>query len=130
MALVQSQDFGVGVRLIGHVPAADLPALYSAAAAFVLPSRYEGFGIPLLEAMGCGAPAIATKVSSLPEVLGDAGLLVDPDSSHELAEALARVLGDEDLAARLRGRGLARAAEFTWERAARATLQVYREAAG
>ena len=119
-----------GLRILGELPDEALPDLYSRALAFVYPSHYEGFGIPLLEAMGCGAPAIATNVSSLPEVLGDAGLLVDSDSPHELAEALARVLGDDDLAARLRGRGLARAAEFTWERAARATLQVYREAAG
>lgn len=114
---------------LGRVPEADLPALYSAAAAFVFPSLYEGFGLPVLEAMACGAPVICSAVSSLPETAGDAALLVDPTDVDALAAALARVLVEPGLAADLRARGFAQAARFTWERTAAETLSMYRQVA-
>ena len=103
----------------------DLAALYSSAMALVLPSHYEGFGLPVLEAMSCGAPVVISDRGSLPEIAGGAALVVDPDDAHALAEAMKRATGDADLRARLRERGLARAAEFGWERCARETLAVY-----
>lgn len=116
------------VRFTGYLDDADLPALYSAAAAFVFPSLYEGFGLPPLEAMACGAPVITSNVSSLPEVVGDAALLADPRSIDELTDAICRVLDDPTLAQTLRRRGQARAQHFTWSRAARETLAVYQQA--
>ena len=117
------------LHVLGFVPDDDLPALLTAAEVFVFPSLYEGFGLPPLEAMACGTPVVASDSSSLPEVLGDAALLVPPGDVAALAGALARLLDDGALRARLRERGLARAASFTWERTARATLAAYREAA-
>jgi glycosyltransferase involved in cell wall biosynthesis len=110
---------------LGYVPEVDLPALYSAARAFVFPSLYEGFGLPPLEAMACGTPVVCSNTSSIPEVVGEAALTVDPYNIEALAAALQRVLKDEPLRAELRARGLARAAAFTWERVARETLRVY-----
>jgi glycosyltransferase involved in cell wall biosynthesis len=118
------------VRFTGYLDDADLPALYSAAEAFVFPSLYEGFGLPPLEAMACGAPVIASNASSLPEVVGSAALLVDPHDSGALAAAIERVLGDQPLRDDLRRRGLARAAQFGWARAAQETLAAYRQAIG
>lgn len=109
----------------GFVPDADLPAFYSGAQALAFPSLYEGFGLPLLEAFGCGTPVVCSDVSSLPEIAGDAALLVDPTDEAALTEALRRLLTDADLRADLRERGLRRAAEFSWARAAQATLAVY-----
>jgi glycosyltransferase involved in cell wall biosynthesis len=117
------------VRVLEYVPAADLPALYTGAAAFVFPSLAEGFGMPVLEAMACGTPVIAAGVTALPEVVGSAGLLVDPTDVHELAAAIAEVLGDSALRGALAARGRARAAGFSWERAARETVAVYEAAA-
>lgn len=116
------------VRFTGYLDDADLPALYSAARAFVFPSLYEGFGLPPLEAMACGAPVITSNVSSLPEVVGDAALLADPYNIDELSSAICRVLEDAALAQTLRVRGQARAQGFTWTRAARETLTVYQQA--
>ena len=116
------------VQMIGYVDAADLPALYGAATAFVYPSLFEGFGLPPLEAMACGTPVVCSNTSSLPEVVGEAALTVDPRSPAELAAALRRVLDDAELRARLRAAGLERAALFSWERTARETLEVYHEA--
>jgi glycosyltransferase involved in cell wall biosynthesis len=111
----------------GFVPDDDLPALYGGADLFLFPSLYEGFGLPPLEAMACGAPVVCSDVSSLPEVVGDAALLVPPLEVRAWAEALRRLLGDADLRADLRARGLARAREFSWARAARATVEVYQQ---
>jgi glycosyltransferase involved in cell wall biosynthesis len=105
------------VRYLGRVSDDELVELYRGAAAYVDTSRYEGFGFQVLEAMACGAPVIATGGTSIPEIVGDAGVVCAPD---ELAEQLRRVLGDDALAAELRAKGLARAAQFSWERVARA----------
>ncbi len=112
------------VRFPGYVPDADLPALLSGALAFVFPSLHEGFGMPVLEAMACGAPVLTSTTSALPEVAGDAALLVDPCDTDAIAAALRRLAADAPLRASLRARGLERAAGFTWERTARETLDV------
>jgi glycosyltransferase involved in cell wall biosynthesis len=125
--VAQAERLGERVRLLGPVPAADLPALYAAATAFVYPSLYEGFGLPPLEAMAAGTPVIAAKASCLPEVLGDAALFVPPEDETGLTEALRTVLADPVLRDDLRARGLAHAATFSWERTAAATLAIYRE---
>ena len=118
------------VIFTGYVPDEDLPYLYNGASLFAYPSFYEGFGLPPLEAMACGCPVVTSNTSSLPEVVGDAGLMVDPLRSDELAGAMARVLEDSDLAAAMRTKGLARAATFSWERCARETLSIYRDVTG
>lgn len=114
------------VHFLGFVEEALLPALYRRAALFAFPSLYEGFGFPPLEAMASGVPVIASNASSLPEVVGDAGLLVDPMDVDALADAMRRGLEDAAVRADLRRRGLARAAEFTWRRAGEELLQQYR----
>jgi alpha-1,3-rhamnosyl/mannosyltransferase len=113
------------IRLPGYVPDDDLAALYSGADVFVFPSIHEGFGLPVIEAMACGAPVICSDRSALPEITDGAAILVDPGDRAALTRAIARVLDDHSLQAQLRARGLARAAAFTWERTARATLAVY-----
>jgi glycosyltransferase involved in cell wall biosynthesis len=107
-----------------------LLALYRSAAALVYPSRYEGFGLPLLEAMACGTPVIAARTSAIPEVVGDAGVLLDPDDEGAWAAEIERVLDDAGHRDRLRDRGLARVREFSWQRAARETAAVYRSLLG
>lgn len=108
-----------------NIQASDLPAVYNAAVALVLPSYYEGFGLPALEAMACGTPAIVSDRSSLPEVVGEAGLLVDPDDPATIAESVRRLMDDSQLREHLRTAGLARAATFTWRRTAEIVHQVY-----
>jgi glycosyltransferase involved in cell wall biosynthesis len=117
------------VTLTGFVSDADLAALYAGCAAFAYPSLYEGFGLPVLEAMSAGAPVITSSESSLPEVAGDAALLVDPLDVGAISEALRRVLTDEALADSLRARGRGRAAEFSWSRTATETLTLLRQLA-
>ncbi|NTV65366.1 MAG: glycosyltransferase family 4 protein [Oscillochloris sp.] len=117
------------VHFSGYLPDEDLPTLLSGALAFVFPSLYEGFGMPVLEAMACGTPVLTSSTSSLPEVAGDAALLVDPIDTDAIAAGLVRLVSDPALRAELRARGLARAATFTWERCARETLAVLRESA-
>jgi glycosyltransferase involved in cell wall biosynthesis len=117
------------VRFLGPVPDADLPALYADAHAFVFPSLWEGFGLPVLEAMAAGAPVVASRRGALPELTAGAALLVEPEPAP-LADALGQVLGDGGLRARLREAGLARARAFSWERTATETLAVYRAAGG
>jgi glycosyltransferase involved in cell wall biosynthesis len=116
------------VDFTGYVENADLPALYSCAEAFVFPSLYEGFGLPPLEAMACDTPVITSRSSSLPEVVGDAALLVDPYDVAELASAIAQVLDDPALRASLRQRGHRRVAQFTWQHTARETITAYKRA--
>lgn len=113
------------VDFLGFVPDEDLPALYAAADAFVFPSLYEGFGLPPLEAMACGAPVVCSNASSLPEVVGNAALLVDPKNVAEIVAAIERLLTDRALRDELRAKGMKQAAKFSWERAARETLGVY-----
>jgi glycosyltransferase involved in cell wall biosynthesis len=112
-----------------YVAEDDLPALYSGAVAFVFPSLYEGFGLPALEAMACGTPVITSNTTSLPEVVGDAALTVDPTDADRLCEAMATILSDHSLRKELSGRGLARAAEFSWKKCAELTARVYHIAA-
>lgn len=116
------------VVFTGYVPAEDLPSFYSGADLFVYPALYEGFGLPPLEAMACGTPVVASNTASLPEVLGDAAWLIDPRDIGGLASAIRRVLGDPALARRLSNLGLAHAKQFSWDRTARQTVEVYREA--
>jgi alpha-1,3-rhamnosyl/mannosyltransferase len=114
------------VRFLGFAP--NLPALYNGAAALAYPSRFEGFGLPPLEAMACGCPVVAADATSLPEVVGDAGLLVSPDDSDGLADAIGRVLAEPELRQQLSAAGLRRAAGFTWRGHAEAVFAAYRRA--
>jgi glycosyltransferase involved in cell wall biosynthesis len=118
------------VHWVGLIPDADLPAFYAGATCFVYLSLFEGFGLPLLEAMACGCPVVSSDRTACPEVVGTAGLLVDPEDETAIAAAIAQVLDDEALRADLRERGLARSRLFTWQESARRTLGVLREAAG
>ena len=122
---IAAHELAANIHLPGHVAGVDLPTLYCGAAAFVLPSLAEGFGMPLLEAMACGVPVIASKATALPEVYGDAALGFDPTSTEALADAISRVLADEALRADLIGRGFRRAARFRWQETARRTLAVF-----
>jgi glycosyltransferase involved in cell wall biosynthesis len=126
------KDLGLSdsVILPGYVPESDLPALYSGALCFIYPSYFEGFGLPPLEAMQCGVPVIVGNRTSLPEVVGDAAILVDPFDVNSLAAAIEKVISDSDLRARLSVKGLARSKLFNWRETARQTLAVYRKAAG
>jgi glycosyltransferase involved in cell wall biosynthesis len=126
----QVRRMGLERRVVftGYVDGEELPALYSGALAFVFPSLYEGFGMPVLEAMACGAPVVAANTSSLPEVAGDAALLVDPTDVAALSAALSRLAGDPALRSDLRARGLVQAVRFSWERCARETLAAMEEA--
>ncbi len=116
------------VRFLGPVPEADLPALYSGATLFVFPSLYEGFGLPVLEAMACGTPVVCSNTSSLPEIVGEAALTFDPLDVEGMAAKIEEALGNEALREEMRGKGLQQAAKFSWERTAQETLKVYREA--
>jgi glycosyltransferase involved in cell wall biosynthesis len=118
------------VRFFGFVPDRTLAALYRMTSVFAFPSLYEGFGLPPLEAMACGAPVVTSRISSLPEVVGDAALLVDPYSVEDIARALGRVLSDDALSADLRVRGRLRAQTFSWDRSVRAIHAVYLQALG
>ncbi len=130
MAPLENLGIADRVHTIGFVPDGELPALYSAATLFAFPSFYEGFGIPLLEAMACGTPIVASNTSSIPEVVGEAAILVRPTDADQLAEAIVRAAQDQSVRERLRRLGLERVKQFTWERAARLTLEVYRRLAG
>ena len=114
------------VRFLHGVPDAELPALYNGATLLAAPSFYEGFGLPALEAMACGTPVVVSDRGSLPEVVGEAGIQVNPDEPEEIAQGMAAVLSAPDLRHRLQAAGLARAAGFTWEETACRTLEVYR----
>jgi glycosyltransferase involved in cell wall biosynthesis len=118
------------VRFTGFVADDHLPDLYRGALLFVYPSLYEGFGLPVLEAMACGTPVITSDRTSLPEVAGDAALLVDPTRPEALAAAMSSVLSDSALHQALRAKGLARARAFTWDAVAQQTLALYRAVGG
>ena len=116
------------VRFPAWVSGAELEGLWGLARAFVFPSLYEGFGLPVLEAMARGVPVACSNASSLPEVAGQAALMFDPHDEEQIAQALRRLLADGELRERLRALGLARARQFTWQRTARLTLASYRRA--
>jgi glycosyltransferase involved in cell wall biosynthesis len=126
---IEQSGVGDQILLTNYVSETDLPALYSGALCFAYPSYFEGFGLPPLEAMKCGAPVIVGNRTSLPEVVGDAALLVDPFNEVEIAAALAALIDNPELRDKLRVKGLARAAEFNWHNTARQTLKVYKQVA-
>jgi len=127
---IEELEISNSVILTGYVPEADLPALYSGALCFVYPSYFEGFGLPPLEAMKCGVPVIVGDNTSLPEVVGDAGVLVNPFDIDDMAAGIERVITDSELRMQLRVKGLERAKLFDWQETARQTLAVYKRAAG
>lgn len=112
---------------IGNIDHKVLPAIYNMASFFIYPSLYDGFGFPPVEAMACGVPVITSNVSSLPEIVSDAGILVDPYNIEEMATAMWRVISDKELSEKMAKKGMERAAGFTWERCARDTLRVYND---
>jgi glycosyltransferase involved in cell wall biosynthesis len=116
------------VIFTGYVPDEDLSAIYSGSLAFAYPSLYEGFGLPPLEAMQCGVPVITSNTSSLPEVVGDAGITIDPRSEDELCQTLLRVISDSQLRVDMRSRSLQQAAKFSWQKCAEETISVYKTA--
>jgi glycosyltransferase involved in cell wall biosynthesis len=124
-ATLQQLNLGGNIHFTGYVHDDDLPSLYSGAELFVFPSLYEGFGLPPIEAMACGTPVVTAHTSSLPEVVGDAALTVDPTSVQALADAILRVLTDNELREILRARGKARASQWTWANTASRTLHAY-----
>jgi glycosyltransferase involved in cell wall biosynthesis len=117
------------IHFTGYVDQTDLPWIYSLATVFVFPSLFEGFGIPNLESMACGTPVISSNISSVPEVVGDAGILVEPRNIEQIADAMLRVIDDTSLSHRLSLAGIARAKQFSWRRTAQETLDVYRSVA-
>jgi len=119
---------GSDILFTGYVGEEDLPALYSGAVCFVYPSYFEGFGLPILEAMQCGVPVVAGNRTSIPELVADAGLLFDPFDTGALVEALKRILDDADYRARLRAKGFLRSGEFSWKETAQLTLKAYEKA--
>jgi len=128
--LIRRAEAAGWLRFLGYVPQADLPNIYAGAHLFVYPSRYEGFGLPVVEAMASGAPVITSSVSCLPEVASNAAELVHPDDEDGLRATLVRLLEDESRSAELRSLGLARAKQFTWQRCAEETVAIYRTVAG
>jgi glycosyltransferase involved in cell wall biosynthesis len=124
MKKIDEAGFKDSIKLLGYVESADLPALYNGASLLTLPALYEGFGLPPLEAMACGTPVVVSNISSLPEVVGEAGELVDPNSVDSIAEGILKVLMDKNLQQDMSKKGEQRAKEFTWENTARKTLMV------
>lgn len=116
------------VKVLGYLPYEDLPCLYNMARLLVFPSLFEGFGIPLVEAMACGCPVVCSGVTSIPEVIGDAGMLFDPLSPADIAEKVLTVWNSQEMRNGMRGKGLERAKLFNWDDMARKTLDVYRKA--
>ena len=120
-------NLGERIIFLDFVSETDLPLLYNAASVFVYPSLYEGFGLPLLEAMACGVPVITSNKSSLPEIAGEAGILVNPEDAGEMREAIISVLDDDSMKQEMIRKGLERAKTFSWERCARETLRLYKK---
>ena len=127
---VHSHKLHKHVRFLGYLPDETLSILYRLAAVFVFPSLYEGFGLPPLEAMACGTPVVTSNVSALPEVVGDAAVLVDPTNPKDIVDGLHRVLTDPALARELSAKGLVRAREFSWEQSVARICDLYREVGG
>ena len=114
------------LRMLGYIDDESLPIIYSSALSFIYPSRYEGFGLPPLEAMACGTPVITSNTSSLPEVVGDAGIMVSPDDDIGLSEVMTQMVDDPGLVEALSSKSISRSKQFTWEKCARDTVEVYR----
>jgi glycosyltransferase involved in cell wall biosynthesis len=129
-ARIERLGLARAVRFVGYVPVADLPFIYNLSEFFLFPSLYEGFGLPVIEAMACGTPVITSATSSLGEIAAGAALTIDPEDTGALAEAIDRLARDRTLRAHLAEQGLARAQTFSWQRTAREMLTVYRRAAG
>jgi glycosyltransferase involved in cell wall biosynthesis len=127
-ARIAESSYASDVRTLGFISNDDLPLLYSAAEAFVYPSLYEGFGLPPLEAMACGCPVISSDRGSLGEVVGDAAWIVEPEEVEDICDALIKLYSEPKSRAALVQKGLAHSRQFSWERAARETLAVYRAA--
>lgn len=127
LGLISSFGLEKNVILTGYVPVEEMPVLLSTADALVFPSFYEGFGLPLVEAMACGCPVITSNVSSLPEVAGDGGVLVDPYDVNNIAQTMEKVLFDAELRKKMRENGIARSKKFSWEKTARLTLDVFEQ---
>lgn len=125
-AVAENPQLKSRVIFTGYVPDQDLSAIYSGALAFVYPSLYEGFGLPPLEAMQCGTPVITSNTSSLPEVVGDAGIMIDPTQEDELCHALFKIVNDSNLRKTLSTRGLERSSQFSWAKCAEETANIYR----
>jgi glycosyltransferase involved in cell wall biosynthesis len=127
----QTQALGLQGRVLflDYIPAEELPALYAGAGACILPSLSEGFGLPIIEAMACGTPVVASRTSSIPEVAGEAALLFDPYDVRDMAQAIEAVLGNAERQESMREQGLVRAAQFSWRRSATAILGILKEAA-
>jgi glycosyltransferase involved in cell wall biosynthesis len=124
-AAINSEKMQDYVHLVGFAEESDLPALYTAAECFAFPSLYEGFGLPILEAMGCGTPVVTSNISSLPEVAGDAALIVDPYNVDHLTDALRQLVDNTALRQSLIVKGRQRARTFTWEKSAQQLRQIY-----
>lgn len=127
---VRNSGLAGDVIFTGYIQEDDLPSLYNAADLFVFPTLYEGFGLPLLEAMACGIPIVASNTSSIPEIVGDAALLVDPYSVEDIARGMERALLDSNLRAMLVQKGLERVKQFSWQTTSEKTLKVYQQVAG
>lgn len=123
---IVASDLKNRIHIIGHVPDNDLKAIYNGAAALVYPSLYEGFGLPIVEAMACGCPVICSNAASMREVAGDAAILIDPGRSDELAAAIEIIVHDSEIRKTLMEKGFKQAARFTWEQTARKTLEVFK----
>ena len=128
MKSLRSLGIGDRIKFLGYIPDEDLPLLYQASTMFIFPSRYEGFGLPVLQAMAAGTPVITTKLSSIPEVAGDAVLYINPDKPIELARAIKEIFSNHTIRLSLINSGMKRAEAFSWERTVHETLEVYREA--
>jgi glycosyltransferase involved in cell wall biosynthesis len=125
-AISESRSVRDRIIVTGYVPDTDLAPFYSGALAFVYPSVYEGFGLPVLEAMQCGAPVVTSNTSSLPEVVGEAGIMVDPADADALCAAMYELYSDPCLREDLAHRSMERAGQFSWDKCVQETLQAYR----
>ena len=126
MNLINELDIQEDIKILDFVPDEDLPYIYNLANLFVFPSQYEGFGLPVLEAMACGVPVITSNKSSLPEIIGEVGIMIEPEDIQSLADNINKVLDDEDLREEMIKKGLKQAKKFSWDKCARETLEVYK----
>jgi glycosyltransferase involved in cell wall biosynthesis len=123
--LIAQSGISDSIYLLGYIPYQDLPGLYAAATALVFPSLFEGFGMPVLEAMACGCPVICSNTTSLPELVGEAAILIDPLNVAQIAEAIYNVLNFASLREAMKDKGLRQVQNFSWIRAAQQTVEVY-----